>query len=187
MEVVTMSLKFTATKNFKQDFFIALNIYGISSTRELETAFYNQPAYSKLPTSLIDKYEKTFKYGAEDFNFTDFGGSDYHKQRGTPIGFRHIQVDKNAPRFEFLCGYMGGGDYPDVFSLFYLDEMGVPQLYFPVKGNPISQISGIAYQFDDIPEHLLNNDGDYNADFDEIRQDIIRHFSLDKYIVLKSN
>lgn len=83
---------------------------------------------------------------------------------------------KSIYYFPFLCCYAGGDwEYP-VFFIIYLDGKNKIRAYVPRDGNVYDEETNQAYSNDS----KSINDLDY--DFNAIRRDIIKHFSISESV-----
>jgi len=119
----------------------------------------------------------------EVFGFSMYGRWVYEPtvlaQNPSPIGYRHIKLYPNAPKFEFLSGWFAIPYNVSVLGIFYLNYYGKPQLYFPLHGNGRNVSNGgNAYSVNDT--YPKDAKGFYAYSYDNMRNDIINRFDLDR-------
>jgi len=173
-----VTIFFTPTQNFEKDLFKALSKYCIRSIDDLERALNYDYSFDFLPETIKNPYKFMFSKEKAFFFYEDFIGSSLIVNN-PPLGYRHIKLHPNAPKFQFLSGWFGGNGHLYVLGIIYLDETGIPRLYFPTMGNPTNTLrSGRAYF--NTETYPKDNNGSFLYNFDEMRNDIIIKFDLDR-------
>ena len=171
-----LDLDFKPTQNFKHDLFKAFKLYNVESFEELAVTLHYSYYFARLPDTVKMPHR-------EVFGFLSGGEWIYQPTILTdntpPIGFRHIKLYPNAPKFDFLSGWFSSNGALYVLGIFYLNSYGEPELYFPLHGNARNvKAGGRAYLLKE--NYPQDTNGSYAYSYGDMRNDIISRFGLDR-------